>query len=336
VAGSTNSGAVTLNLDSLGAKAVRKIVNGTDAALATGDIVAGVHYDIVYSTAANAAAGGWIITPSKLYAPDGTAALPAYTFDQDTDTGFYRIGANEVGLSLGGTLQLDFTTSAILPRTGAIALGGASNQFNGATLSQSSSLTWDPAVGAVALTQSGNTLIATSGGGAFSLIVNGLLDLSQSGAGNHGQIKFPASQDASSDANTLDDYEEGTFTPTMTFNASSTGVTYSLQNGYYVKIGQFVLAYGRVTLTSNGSGVGTARIASLPFASLNASAAQPPGKIRLIAGGSAATAVYAEVEQNATTALLLIPGAASDAAATDTNITDTFSGDFCFTYQAAA
>lgn len=34
---------------------------------------------------------------------NGTAALPALTFSSDTDTGFYRASANNIGIALGGT-----------------------------------------------------------------------------------------------------------------------------------------------------------------------------------------------------------------------------------------
>lgn len=54
---------------------------------------------------------------------------------------------------------------------------------------------------------------------------------SSSGAG----ISFPATQSASTDANTLDDYEEGTFTPTFT-NLSGGAI----KTGAYIKIGRMV------------------------------------------------------------------------------------------------
>lgn len=56
-----------------------------------------------------------------------------------------------------------------------------------------------------------------------------------------GQIKFPATQVPSADANTLDDYEEGTFTPVFTnFTVGNGGVF-----GYYTKIGKIVtITYG--------------------------------------------------------------------------------------------
>jgi hypothetical protein len=55
-----------------------------------------------------------------------------------------------------------------------------------------------------------------------------------SGAG----ITFPATQSASSDANTLDDYEEGSFTAQLADNTSG-GNAYNV-GGTYIKIGRLV------------------------------------------------------------------------------------------------
>lgn len=80
-----------------------------------------------------------------------------------------------------------------------------------------------------------------------------------------GKLKFPASQSASADANTLDDYEEGTWTPVFTASGIS-GVTYGTQSGYYTKVGRIVHLEMRVTLTSKGSGgSGVASFSGLPF-----------------------------------------------------------------------
>jgi hypothetical protein len=84
---------------------------------------------------------------------------------------------------------------------------------------------------------------------------------SASGAG----ITFPATQSASTDANTLDDYEEGTWTPTITFNLASTGITYATQLGRYVKVGRQVTIWVYFLLTNKGSATGAARVAGLPF-----------------------------------------------------------------------
>ncbi len=84
--------------------------------------------------------------------------------------------------------------------------------------------------------------------------------------GNNGQIVFPASQNASSDANTLDDYEEGTFTPTLAgSSASPTGVTYSTQSGKYTKIGNVVTVFVYIAFTTYTGGAGTIQIQGLPF-----------------------------------------------------------------------
>jgi hypothetical protein len=79
-------------------------------------------------------------------------------------------------------------------------------------------------------------------------------------------ITFPATQSASTDANTLDDYEEGTWTPS--YSGGVTGVTYgSVRNGYYRKIGsQVTIWFGIMTdgLTVTTSGL---TITGLPFTS---------------------------------------------------------------------
>lgn len=84
-------------------------------------------------------------------------------------------------------------------------------------------------------------------------------------------VAFPATQSASADANTLDDYEEGTWTPTLNFSGDSTGIAYTTQSGYYTKIGRFVMAQFDIVLSSKGSATGSARIGGLPFTIANIS-----------------------------------------------------------------
>jgi hypothetical protein len=78
---------------------------------------------------------------------------------------------------------------------------------------------------------------------------------SASGAG----ITFPATQSASTNANTLDDYEEGTWTPTVS------GVTLSSASGTYTKIGRQVFVAFDITWPTN-TNTTAITIASLPFA----------------------------------------------------------------------
>ncbi|NBW20757.1 MAG: hypothetical protein EBR82_73615, partial [Caulobacteraceae bacterium] len=78
-------------------------------------------------------------------------------------------------------------------------------------------------------------------------------------------ITFPATQVASSNANTLDDYEEGTWTPAV--RGSGTAGTYQLSTaeGAYVKIGQQVTLSCRVIFgTITGGGTGYMQITGAP------------------------------------------------------------------------
>lgn len=114
--------------------------------------------------------------------------------------------------------------------------------------------------------------------GNFTSITNtGLLDIS---AATAGQIKFPAAQNASANVNTLDDYEEGTFTPTISFGGASVGVTYTTQSGVYTKIGNIVIYSLNIALSSKGSSVGSLLVGGLPFNS------------NAVAGNKAPAAVY--------------------------------------------
>ena len=80
-----------------------------------------------------------------------------------------------------------------------------------------------------------------------------------------GQIVFPATQSASGDANTLDDYEEGSFTPTVSFALASVGLTYTSRPARYIKIGRTVNFQIEITLSNKGSSTGYITIGSLPF-----------------------------------------------------------------------
>jgi len=75
-------------------------------------------------------------------------------------------------------------------------------------------------------------------------------------------ITFPATQSASSDANTLDDYEEGTFTPT----GASAGYTISSSNGRYTKIGRLVHCRFDITFSAVPAQNSSTAISGFPFA----------------------------------------------------------------------
>jgi hypothetical protein len=76
-------------------------------------------------------------------------------------------------------------------------------------------------------------------------------------------ITFPATQVASAGANTLDDYEEGTFTPSLTFGSGS--VSYGVQEATYTKIGRLVNCTIAFEISSVASPSGNVGISGLPF-----------------------------------------------------------------------
>jgi hypothetical protein len=97
------------------------------------------------------------------------------------------------------------------------------------------------------------TLPATTG---TVLITNG------SGIASVNGVQFPATQSASADANTLDDYEEGTWTPNLI--ATSGSITAQTTTGTYVKVGKSVIV--QINISSITVGASTAlAINNLPF-----------------------------------------------------------------------
>jgi hypothetical protein len=105
---------------------------------------------------------------------------------------------------------------------------------------------------------------ATGGFQSVTTISVGNAAPSSSGAG----ITFPATVNLSSNANTLDDYEEGTFDCYLNFGSttgSGTGITYNNNSGTYVKIGKVVTLRVGFYLSNKGSSTGTAFLTNLPF-----------------------------------------------------------------------
>ena len=105
-------------------------------------------------------------------------------------------------------------------------------------------------------------------------------------------ITFPATQSASSDANTLDDYEEGTFTP-IAYGLSSAGTTtYSSQVGSYTKIGNLVTVNFSINVASM-TGTGALALGGFPFtAAVNNNGSAPVMLENLDWGGGSYVQMY--------------------------------------------
>lgn len=87
-----------------------------------------------------------------------------------------------------------------------------------------------------------------------------------------GRLQFPVVQNLSSDATTLDDYREGLWTPAITFTTpGDLSVTYSAQNGSYVKVGGLVMASFNIVTSSftHTTASGSFTLTGIPFTSAN-------------------------------------------------------------------
>lgn len=94
-----------------------------------------------------------------------------------------------------------------------------------------------------------------------------------------GEINFPDVFIDAADVNSLDDYEEGTWTPTIgdsSLDGTGEGQTYSVQVGRYIKVGQLVHIQFLIVMTSIGTltaGEGC-RLLGLPFTTVNIASAE--------------------------------------------------------------
>ena len=81
-------------------------------------------------------------------------------------------------------------------------------------------------------------------------------------AGSNIYVQFGSS---GTSAHRLDDYEEGTFTPGMTFGGGNTGMSLGSMDGKYTKIGRHVFCHLRFNMTGKGDSTGVLEFTGLPF-----------------------------------------------------------------------
>lgn len=122
-----------------------------------------------------------------------------------------------------------------------------------------------------------------------------------------GPIAFPPTQISSSNANTLDDYEEGTWTPA---DGSGASLTFTTPLGNYVKIGRVVHIWGTMVYpaTANGS---AAAISGLPFTALNSGPSISIGTVIFGGGGGTPGShanYYCSISKNTATISLFYGG----------------------------
>lgn len=198
-------------------------------------ISVGTSGGVPYFSSANAISSSALLATNALMIGGGAGAAPATT---TTGTG--------VLTALGTNTE---TAGAFVVSGGALGTPSSGTVTN---LTGTASININGTVGAT-----------TPNTGSFTTITgSGLVDISAAGAG---QIKFPAAQNASANANTLDDYEEGTWTPVLKFGGVTTGMTYTEQTGRYTKVGRLVELEWSIRLSSKGTATGSATMTGMPF-----------------------------------------------------------------------
>jgi hypothetical protein len=117
------------------------------------------------------------------------------------------------------------------------------------------------------------------GGTGVAAVANGGILQLNSG------ITFPATQVASADPNTLDDYEEGTWTPVV-FDTSGNNITSSFvqSGGSYTKIGRLV-SIRCFVYADPGVATAITRISGLPFITFGGTAGYHAGTVAFFGGG---------------------------------------------------
>ena len=229
----------------------------------------------------------------------GAVGTPSITTTGDTNTGIYFPTADTIAFTEGGTEAMRINSSGNVGigtnspsvKLHVAASGGVIRMQDSIDTAKYIQMRSDatnshlehiggPGDALRINNQAAGTLeFYTSNTERMRLDSNGLLTLP------YGQIKFPAAQNASSDANTLDDYEEGTWNPVLTYSVSTSGVTYNEQTGHYTKIGNMVLIQGAISVGSKGTGSGSVQI-SVPFATSGGRGALAVGNTQQITGNN--------------------------------------------------
>ena len=115
---------------------------------------------------------------------------------------------------------------------------------------------------------------------------------------------------SNTDGNTLDDYEEGTFTPAFDFLSSSPSAGATVGQGVYTKIGRLVTLHIRLVNVNSDGATGDVTVTGLPFTSLpddggNGAVTVYIGVCRINSVNVAAEYISAEIIDNVAVARII-------------------------------
>ena len=195
-------------------------------------------------------------------------------------------GAATVGTTLGvtGNLTVDTTTLVVDASNDRVGIGTATpaaklivrdgSNRNLLVSSDAAQLgSAGIAIGSFTDNAAGYAPLSIIAGTSMAFGMNGSTAMTLNASGN---LVFPSAKGidfsavtggtGTATANVLNDYEEGTFTPTLTFGGASVGMIGTF-SGRYTKVGRAVTVSGLITITARGTSTGNALITGLPFTS---------------------------------------------------------------------
>jgi hypothetical protein len=123
------------------------------------------------------------------------------------------------------------------------------------------------------------------------------------------------------DANVFYSSDQGSFTPSLAFGGGAVGITYSIQQGRYQKLGSTVSFTIHIRLTSAGSSVGSAFINNLPYR--NNSSMRQSVSINQVLGVSGVTSMAGYIDAGDNNITLINGNVNSTTNLNDTNISNT-------------
>ena len=190
-----------------------------------------------------------------VFKDSGTGSNPPYlgSFGDDMAFGLYGSGGT-INVGIGTTAPVDALTLA--NNTG--LAWKMSNSYTHGIFKQTNDLTIRRTSGSGSVA-AGDLSLTIAGASGDVTVNTGDLIFGTAGKG----IVLGATTNVA--ANTLDDYEEGTWDPSLKFGGASVSLAYSSRAGKYVKVGRMVYSSFYINLSAKGSSTGDVTIEGIPF-----------------------------------------------------------------------